>query len=160
MVSKTCPICDKQISQYDDYCISCGSILSGDIFCQNHTDLEAEGVCLICSKPFCTECGTEVIGKFFCKDHSNYELLENLVTVYKSEDYFKIEELKKILEKVNLHPTIVNKTEYPSFVDLNTYKNINKTDRFISNITEVIKLLVPCQEVQEAEKLIITQKIK
>lgn len=155
MGTLNCPICDRDINQYKNYCNYCGSIIGDELFCSNHQYQEAEGICLICSKPFCSDCGTEVIGKFFCLEHSNYEMLENLVAIYRSDDKNKIIAIKKLLEELNLHPTIINKKEN-SFGDLKIFNSIKLTDRFTDDINEVIKVLVPCQEVQFAEEAILS----
>lgn len=36
--------------------------------CTNHPEIEAEGMCVYCGKPFCKACLIEVKGKFYCKD--------------------------------------------------------------------------------------------
>lgn len=36
--------------------------------CTNHPEIEAEGMCVYCGKPFCKSCLIEVKGKFYCKD--------------------------------------------------------------------------------------------
>lgn len=35
--------------------------------CTNHPEIEAEGMCTYCGKPFCKECLVEVKGKMYCK---------------------------------------------------------------------------------------------
>lgn len=36
--------------------------------CTNHPELEAEGMCAYCGKPFCKECLVEVKGRMYCKN--------------------------------------------------------------------------------------------
>lgn len=36
--------------------------------CTNHPEIEADGMCVYCGKPFCKDCLIEVKGKFYCKD--------------------------------------------------------------------------------------------
>lgn len=36
--------------------------------CTKHPDVEAQGMCVYCGKPFCKECLVEVKGKMYCKD--------------------------------------------------------------------------------------------
>ncbi len=36
--------------------------------CTNHPEVEAQGMCTYCGKPFCKECLVEVKGKLYCKD--------------------------------------------------------------------------------------------
>ncbi len=36
--------------------------------CTNHPDVEAQGMCAYCGKPFCNECLVEVKGRMYCKN--------------------------------------------------------------------------------------------
>lgn len=36
--------------------------------CTNHPDVEAQGMCAYCGKPFCKDCLVEVKGRMYCKD--------------------------------------------------------------------------------------------
>ena len=36
--------------------------------CTNHPEVEAQGMCAYCGKPFCNECLVEVKGRMYCKE--------------------------------------------------------------------------------------------
>ncbi len=36
--------------------------------CTNHPEVDAQGMCVYCGKPFCKDCLVEVKGKLYCKD--------------------------------------------------------------------------------------------
>ncbi len=36
--------------------------------CTKHPEVEAQGMCVYCGKPFCKDCLVEVKGKLYCKD--------------------------------------------------------------------------------------------
>ncbi len=36
--------------------------------CTNHPEVDAQGMCAYCGKPFCKECLVEVKGRMYCKD--------------------------------------------------------------------------------------------
>ncbi len=36
--------------------------------CTNHPEVEAQGMCAYCGKPFCKECLVEVKGRMYCKE--------------------------------------------------------------------------------------------
>lgn len=36
--------------------------------CTNHPEVEAQGMCVYCGKPFCSDCLIEVKGKMYCKE--------------------------------------------------------------------------------------------
>ena len=35
--------------------------------CSNHTEIDAQGMCAYCGKPFCKDCLVEVKGRMYCK---------------------------------------------------------------------------------------------
>lgn len=36
--------------------------------CTNHPEIDAQGMCAYCGKPFCNECLVEVKGRMYCKE--------------------------------------------------------------------------------------------
>ena len=36
--------------------------------CTNHPEVEAQGICTYCGKPFCKDCLVEVKGRMYCKE--------------------------------------------------------------------------------------------
>ncbi len=36
--------------------------------CTNHPEIDAQGMCAYCGKPFCKDCLVEVKGRMYCKD--------------------------------------------------------------------------------------------
>lgn len=36
--------------------------------CTNHPEIDAQGMCTYCGKPFCKDCLVEVKGRMYCKD--------------------------------------------------------------------------------------------
>ena len=36
--------------------------------CTNHPEVDAQGMCVYCGKPFCSDCLVEVKGKLYCKN--------------------------------------------------------------------------------------------
>lgn len=36
--------------------------------CTNHPEIDAQGMCMYCGKPFCKDCMVEVKGKMYCKN--------------------------------------------------------------------------------------------
>lgn len=73
--------------------------------CTNHPEVEAQGMCTYCGKPFCKECLVEVKGKMYCKDD-----LGNV--------------LDEAKQGSNAQPTI-NITNTNSSANTNTNANIN-----------------------------------
>ena len=148
----TCNFCGDVIKEDDEYCVNCGSIFVDDALCNNHEDIEANGVCVICSSAFCDKCGEFTNGKFLCREHDSYEIIDSMARVFSSNDALKIEYFKNILENEGLHPfifkyegnTIPFKGEdYPFF-----WKNGAALSLY------EVKIMTPFYEVQKAEEII------
>ena len=74
--------------------------------CKNHPEIEADGVCAYCGKPFCKDCLVEVKGRMYCK--------EDLGNV--------LDEAKQ--SAAQGHPTI-NITNSNDSINTNTNTNVN-----------------------------------
>ncbi len=74
--------------------------------CTNHPEVDAQGVCAYCGKPFCKDCLVEVKGRMYCK--------EDLGNV--------LDEAKQ--SAVSAQPTI-NITNSNESVNTNTNNNVN-----------------------------------
>ena len=48
----TCEVCNNPVKKDDDFCPNCGSLFIDEIFCDNHNEIPADGVCIICRIPF------------------------------------------------------------------------------------------------------------
>ena len=73
--------------------------------CTNHPEIEAEGMCAYCGKPFCKDCLVEVKGRMYCK--------QDLGNV-----------LDEAKQSSNATPTI-NITNSNDSVNTNTNTNVN-----------------------------------
>jgi hypothetical protein len=147
-----CSNCEKQINDSDDFCPFCGQIFIQNVTCYTHENKEAEGVCVICNYAFCSECGLTANNHYFCKGHSNYETHESLAVIGESKDLFEVEGIKSNLIESGLHPYIYTEQTgkiHPTALDTRT---LLMPDALYPG--DKLKLLVPFQEVLQAEDLI------
>ena len=149
-----CEKCEFQISEQNIFCPNCGSIFDESIKCKNHIELNAEGYCVICNKPYCDKCLGRVEDLFLCNEHSHYENYEGMVRVFGTSDEPFINYLKEILIQENLHPIIYSRKASPySLGDVN-YSLFRASGEFNGHIINEIKLMVPFNETLKAEKII------
>lgn len=149
-----CSNCCCRVKSGDDFCPDCGTLFTKGIKCINHQEAGAGGVCVICCEPFCEVCGLIVNNFYFvCEKHSGYEIIECMTRVFGSFDDTQAQYIKTCLEQDGLHPMLFNRNQ-PS-----------KSGRFINNIIDAggdfliqteneTKIMVPCQEVLKAEKIL------
>ena len=144
-----CENCNNAVNSDDDFCPECGTLFIDDIFCNNHNDILAEGVCIICSLPFCEECSEVVNNHFLCSHHSNYEIYEGTVRVYETYDDVAVQNVKTCLEQDGLHPILFNRLRSPY-----------GTERYhFGNKTKGLKVMVPIYEVLKAEEILKSLKL-
>ncbi len=150
-----CDKCKLEIETDSDFCPRCGTIFIEDVKCENHPDIEAEGVCVICAKPVCNSCGIKVNNMFLCNEHDSIEIYQGLAKVYGTVDEIQIHFVKQCLEDKGFHPFIFSKKS--------TALQLGGLDQPIidsvinpgkSNVMNEIKLLVPFSEMMEARKTI------
>jgi len=156
-----CSNCDHEVQESDEFCPNCGSLFIDDVTCSNHPKTEAEGVCIICVMPYCKQCGSWVGGKFLCAQHEDYEIYEGMARVYGVSDEALAQYAANELERAGLHPFIYSRKSSPLSIGGSSYTLFRASGEFDGHIINELKVMVPCQEVIEAEKIlakIIDQK--
>ena len=149
-----CDNCELEVEADSDFCPRCGTIFIENITCEDHKERDAEGVCVVCSKPVCKECGHKVNSTFLCNQHDGYEIYEGMARVYGSSDISQINYIKGCLEDESLHPFIYSRKSSPMHLGGTDYSLFRASGDFNGHLINEIKLMVPCNEVLEAEKLI------
>jgi hypothetical protein len=149
-----CSNCSFKADDDSDYCPRCGTLFIENVKCENHIKKETEGICVICGKPFCSNCGHPVNNIFLCNDHDCYEIYEGMARVFGTSDEIQIHYVKSCLEENSFHPFIYSKKSTPMQLGGDDKTLINLSGSGEEKIINEIKLLVPCSEVLEAEKLI------
>ena len=151
MTSERCPQCKSAINKADEFCPHCGRILGADVQCDRHADREATGVCIICCQPYCKDCCSRTNGLFLCDHHSGYEIYQGMARVYGTSDPVQAEFAKSCLEKADLHPFIFSRKASPISLGGPDYMLFNASGEYDGHVVNEFKLMVPCQEVAEAE---------
>ncbi|HMN17891.1 MAG: zinc-ribbon domain-containing protein [Ignavibacteriaceae bacterium] len=149
-----CEYCGTEISKETEFCLKCGTMLIDDLTCFNHPDDNARGVCVICQQAYCKKCGLRVNGVFLCDQHSDYEIYEGMARVFGSSDEQQVNYFKSILEENNLHPFIYARNTSPLSVGGVDYSLFNASGNPKGKLVNEIKLMVPCSEFLQAEKII------
>ena len=154
-----CSRCSNRAKAEDDFCPHCGELFTDGIRCSQHPQLPASGVCIICALPFCDECGGAVVGHFLCAHHDSYEIYEGMVRVYGGLDDVAAQYAQSCLEQSGLHPVLYCRRQPKGgarFVSA-LYAAAGDYDGHIVN---EIKVMVPCSEVEEAERVLVSLNIK
>ena len=143
----TCGRCEVAVTQEDTYCKDCGALFSDRIACSVHPAAEAEGVCVICSKPFCKQCVAETNRIFLCDPHSHYEILEGMARVYGCTDNVQAQYVTTCLEQAGYHPFLYSRMFNPR-ADVMAITGIRN---YGNHPIAELKVLVPFSEVPAAE---------
>ena len=153
-----CGRCKIDIMSDDEFCTHCGSVLIDGVMCDHHHDKPAEGVCIICSVPLCKRCGAFLNDIFLCEEHAEYEVIEGMVRIYGDLNDTPAQYAKSCLEQAGFHPTIFCRIQLqggPRFV----YTLYRAAGDYDGHVINEIKVMVPCGEVVEAEKVLRELKI-
>ena len=43
-----CSYCNSTVKEDDDFCPECGALFIDEVYCENHNNILAKGVCIIC----------------------------------------------------------------------------------------------------------------
>jgi hypothetical protein len=153
-----CTVCKNQVDEQDEFCPECGTLFENGIKCFLHSDIEAEGVCIICCLPFCNKCGAKINKRFLCNSHSDYEIYQGMARVYGDLDDTNVQYVKSCLEQAGLHPFIFCKIQ-PKGGSRLVYTLFEAHGDSGGHIVNEIKVMVPCQEVESAENTLRKLKL-
>lgn len=149
-----CDFCGTEISDDAEFCSKCGTIFIDDVYCFNHPDDVAKGVCAICHQAYCKKCGLRINNVFLCNEHSDYEIYEGMARVFGSSDEQQVNFYKTVLEENNLHPFLYERKTSPLSLGGVDYSLFRASGDSSGHLINEIKLMVPCEEVLLAEKII------
>ncbi len=149
-----CDFCGNESTDDSEFCGKCGNLFINDVQCINHTERDAAGVCTICLQAYCKKCGFRVNNVFLCNEHSNYEIVEGMARVFGTPDEALVNYIKSCLENDGLHPFIYNRKATPMHLGGSDHSLFRASGDSQNVIINEIKLVVPCSEVLEAEKII------
>lgn len=148
-----CPDCRNEVKQDDEFCTNCGTLFIEDVKCNIHPDKDADGVCIICSLPYCSKCGSLNNKHFLCTLHYNYEIFQDMARIYGTLDDTEAQYVKSCLLTEGLHPFIFCRDQ-PKGGSRLVYTLYEATGDSGGHLVNEIKVMVPCQEVIDAEKTI------
>ena len=149
-----CVNCNFEADADSDYCPRCGTLFIKNIKCENHSKDKAEGVCVICGNPFCDKCIYPVNNIFLCTEHDGYEIYEGMARVFGTSDEIQIHYVESCLKENSFHPFVYSRKSSPMHLGGTDYSLFRASGDFDGHIINEIKLMVPCSEVLEAEKLL------
>lgn len=154
-----CPNCECEVRNDDDFCPDCGTLFTEDVKCAEHTDKDAEGVCVICCEPFCKECGRKRDGVFFCEQDSGYNFSEGRANLFESNDPEQMDVVKNILEEKGLHPFILSQTKGNKTLVLGADPREMLIPGRYAGEMPYVYLMIPFQEVIKAEEILQELKL-
>ncbi len=149
-----CTRCAATLDPAGDFCPRCGMLTAGEAVCEIHPSEPATGVCVICSRPFCGECGGMVMGRFLCETHCRYEIIEGMARVHGGSDAVQVEFAAGCLRDSGLHPFVYSRKASPISLGGPDYMLFTAAGEYDGHVINEYKLMVPCPEVPEAERLL------
>ena len=152
--TQTCEACGGRVHEDDEFCPDCGVLYVENIHCSAHADTEAEGVCVICCLPFCAEDGKKEKGVFLCNVHSDYEIIEGMVRVHGENDEATALHIVNLLREHGLLALSFSKKASPLVFGGPDYTMFAASGEYLGNLINEFKVMVPCQQVLEAEALL------
>jgi hypothetical protein len=150
----TCSDCHQKVNADDQFCPHCGSLFEKNLRCIHHPHEEAAGACIICRLPYGSKCGGRVGKIFLCRKHEAYEIYEGMARVFGVSDDVTAQYACKCLEQEGLHPILYSRKASPLSLGGADYTLFRASGEYDGHIINEIKVMVPCQEVVEAERVL------
>ena len=140
-----CSGCGGKVDKQQTFCPHCGGLFNETLSCFNHQSEEADGVCVICRRPYCSDCATWMGQYYLCDQHEEYEISHGKARILSSSDASAAQMAHTSLKEAGFHPLLVvrSRTSGPPLERSST-----------SRQTGPDLVLVPLGEVLDAEKFL------
>ena len=152
--TQQCEACGGLVHADDEFCPDCGVLYVDSIPCSVHSGVPAEGVCVICCQPFCADDGKKRNGVFLCNAHQEYEIIEGMVRVHGENDEATALHIVDLLRERNVLALSFSKKASPLIFGGPDYTMFAASGEYHGNLINEYKIMVPCQQVLEAEALL------
>lgn len=149
-----CRHCGYIVNSDSEFCSKCGTLIIEQVYCLNHNNNSADGVCAVCHQPYCKKCGLRVNSIFLCDEHSEYEIVEGMARIFGSSDESQINFIKSFLEKEGFHPFIYNRKATPMHLGGSDHSLFRAAGDSRNSVINEIKLVVPCAEVLDVKMIL------
>jgi hypothetical protein len=110
--------------------------------------------------PYCDACAVTVGKRCLCNKHEEYEIVEGMARVYGVSDEAAAQYVGTCLEQKGLHPFVFARKASSISVGGPDHTRFRASGEYRGHIINEIKVMVPCQEVLAAEKIIRSLKGK
>jgi hypothetical protein len=144
-----CSYCGEEITGDSDFCPHCGTLLvdGKNIFCNEHPNISASGVCIICQTPVCLECCAVIHGRKFCSVHRKVKVQQDWAEVFRATELSDAELVRSVLESEGHKVSVQNFNSVGFIWDGGGDSSISR-----SNINKPAKIFVPIPEYLDAIK--------
>lgn len=138
--TQKCPHCGETIAADAEACPACGH-LHVDEQCDKHTDVTAQGLCVICGTALCAECNEGGGKHFLCDAHCSIPVEQGWAQVYTTSDDMEAQLIRENLEAEGVDARVLSQKDHSAFpVDMGDLSPV--------------RVLVPAYDYEEASTLI------
>ena len=149
-----CEQCDQAIQDTDEFCPHCGGLFVEAVKCDRHPSHNAAGVCILCSLPWCNSCGETINGLFLCSKHNTHEIVEDMARICGVNNSAMADYFRACLEEGGFHPFVYSGNIYHKASMGGNSPTIGGNTRSPLGGREEFKIMVPFQEVEQAEAFV------
>jgi RNA polymerase subunit RPABC4/transcription elongation factor Spt4 len=113
-----CDHCDELIASDSEACPACGSLRESRP-CAQHSDKQAEGICVICGTALCDDCNRAGDSYFICETHKEIPVVGGWAQVYTTSDDLEADLIRENLEAEGIDSRVLSQKDHFSLpVDL------------------------------------------
>jgi hypothetical protein len=107
-----------------------------EVECENHPEMEAIGICVICGKPVCGDCAVRRQGRVLCENDEHTKIAQGWAVVYTTSTDYEAQMVRANLENAGIPCLIFSQRDHVYFLTVGDMA--------------VVNVMVPNQRLNEA----------
>lgn len=142
----TCEFCYEELDEGQKFCPHCGMLQAGlieegeEVECENHPQMEAVGMCVICGKPVCGDCAVKRHGKILCENDEHITIAQGWAVVCTTNTDYEAQMVRANLENAGIPCLVFSQRDHVYFLTVGDLA--------------VVKVMVPKQQLLEAQEFL------
>lgn len=142
----TCEFCLERLEEEQKFCPLCGMLQAAlidegeEIECENHPEMEAVGICVVCGKPVCGDCAVKREGKILCENDEHIKIAQGWAVIFTTNTEYEAQMVKANLENAGIPSLVFSQRDHVYFLTVGDLAIVN--------------VMVPKHRLPEAQELL------
>jgi len=127
----SCEFCLEHLDQEQKFCPNCGMLQAAmieegdEVECENHPEMDAVGICVVCGKPVCGDCAVKRQGRILCENDEHISIAQGWAVVCTMSTEYEAQMVRANLETAGIQCLVFSQRDHVYFLTVGDMATVN-----------------------------------